>query len=144
VVYFLFCDVCVKKEEEEIRRRVSCISRKMGKRVFFSVMRDKIICNNGVSVPKSTICAVITKLYTKLSLVFLQGSSLREDKLKNLKSDLQKQQNIFTVATKSNEVAVHASFAISQIIAKKSKLFTDGEYVKECAMKAAEILCPEK
>jgi hypothetical protein len=73
----------------------------------------------------------------------LEGK-LREDKLKNLKSDLQRQQNIFTVATKSNEATVHASFAISQIIAKKSKPFTDGEYVKKCIMKAAEILCPEK
>jgi hypothetical protein len=35
-------------------------------------------------------------------------------------------------------------FSISQIIAKKSKPFMDGEYVKECIMKAAEILCPEK
>jgi hypothetical protein len=47
----------------------------------------------------------------------------REAKLKNLKSDLQRQQNIFNVATKSNEAKVHASFAISQIIAKKSKPF---------------------
>jgi hypothetical protein len=64
--------------------------------------------------------------------------------LKNLKSDLQRHQNIFTVATKSNEATAHARFAVSQIIAKKSKLFTDGEYVKECIIKAAEILCPEK
>jgi hypothetical protein len=69
---------------------------------------------------------------------------LRENKLKNLKCDLQRQQNILTVATKTNEVAVQASVIISQIIAKKSKPFTDGEYVKECIMKATEILCPEK
>jgi hypothetical protein len=69
---------------------------------------------------------------------------LREDKLKNLKSDLQQQQNIFTVVTKSNEAAVNASFAISQIIAKKPKPFRDGEYVKKCVMKTAETLCPEK
>jgi hypothetical protein len=73
----------------------------------------------------------------------LEGK-LREAKLKNLKSDLQRQQNIFNVATKLNEAIVHASFAISQIIAKKSKPFTNGEYVKECIMKAAEILRPEK
>jgi hypothetical protein len=73
----------------------------------------------------------------------LEGK-LREDKLKNLKYDLQRQQNIFTVATKSNEAAVHASFAISQIIAKKSKPFADGVYVKECMMKEADILCPGK
>jgi hypothetical protein len=57
---------------------------------------------------------------------------------------LQRQQNIFTVATKTDEAAVQASFIISQIIAKKSKPFTDGEYVNGCIMKAAEILCPEK
>jgi phosphopantetheinyl transferase (holo-ACP synthase) len=73
----------------------------------------------------------------------LEGK-LGEHKLKNLKSDLQRQQNIFTVSTKSNEAAIHASFAISQITAKKSKPFTDGEYVKECIMKAADMLCPEK
>jgi hypothetical protein len=63
---------------------------------------------------------------------------LREDKLKNLKSDLQWQQNIFTAAAKSNEAEVHANYC------KEIKTFTDGEYVKECMMKAAEILCPEK
>jgi hypothetical protein len=57
---------------------------------------------------------------------------------------LQQLQNIFIIATKTNETALQASFIISQIIAKKSKPFTDGEYVKECIMKAAEILCPEK
>jgi hypothetical protein len=57
---------------------------------------------------------------------------------------LQRQQNIFTVATKTDEATVQANFIISQIIAKKSKPFTDGEYVKECIIKAAEILCPEK
>jgi hypothetical protein len=57
---------------------------------------------------------------------------------------LQQQQNIFTVATKTNEAAVQASSIISQIIAKKSEPFTDAKYVKEYVMKAAEILCPEK
>jgi hypothetical protein len=48
------------------------------------------------------------------------------------------------ISTKSNEAAVRASFANSQIIAKKSKPCRDGEYVKECIMKAAETLCSEK
>jgi hypothetical protein len=52
---------------------------------------------------------------------------IRENKLKNLKCDLQWQQNIFTVATKTNEAAVQASFIISQIIAKKSQPFMDDE-----------------
>jgi hypothetical protein len=38
----------------------------------------------------------------------------------------------------------HFKQALSQIISKKSKPFMGGEYVKECIMKAAEILCPGK
>jgi hypothetical protein len=66
---------------------------------------------------------------------------LKEYKLLDLKSS-QQQNILFAVAT--NEAAVHESFAISQIIAKESKPFTDGEYVKECVMKVAEILCSEE
>jgi phosphopantetheinyl transferase (holo-ACP synthase) len=51
---------------------------------------------------------------------------------------------MFTVATKTTEAAVQTSFIISQIVAKKSIPFMDGEYAKECIMKAAEILCPKK
>jgi hypothetical protein len=57
---------------------------------------------------------------------------------------LQRQQNTFTIATKISETAVQASFIISQIIAKKSKSFKNGEYVMEYTMKAAEIFCPQK
>lgn len=45
---------------------------------------------------------------------------LREGKLKNLRYDLQWQQNVFTVATEINEAAVQASLVIPQIITKKS------------------------
>jgi hypothetical protein len=120
--------------------------KKNGETYFFSVVRDKTVCvifNKGVSVPKEYNLRRHYETLHKDKFGVLAGK-LREDKLKNLKSDLQRQQNIFTVSTKSNDAAVHASFAISQIIAKKSKPFTDGEYVKECIMKAAEILCPEK
>jgi hypothetical protein len=118
----------------------------MGKHYFFfSVVHHKIvclICNKGVSVPKEYNLRRHYETSHKDKFGVLEGK-LREDKLKNLKSDLQQQQNIFTVAAKSNETAVHASFAISQIIAEKPKPFMDGEYVKDCIMKAAEILVPK-
>lgn len=37
---------------------------------------------------------------------------------------------MLTVATKTNEAAVQASFTVSHIIAKKSKPFTDDAYVE--------------
>ncbi|KAG6924098.1 GTF2I repeat domain containing 2, partial [Chelydra serpentina] len=39
---------------------------------------------------------------------------------------------------------VRASFVISEKIAKSSRPFTEGLFVKECLMKASEILCPDK
>ena len=37
-----------------------------------------------------------------------------------------------------------ASFIISQMIIKKSKPFTEGEFIKDCILKACEVMCPEK
>jgi hypothetical protein len=62
---------------------------------------------------------------------------LREDDLRKFKYDMQRQHNIFIVATKTNEAAVQASSIISQIITKKSKSFTNGE-CEECVVKAGE------
>jgi hypothetical protein len=73
----------------------------------------------------------------------LEGK-VKEDKLKNHKCGFQLQQNVFTVANKTVEAAVQASFIMLQIIVTNLTTFADGEYVKECIMKAAEILCPEK
>jgi len=53
--------------------------------------------------------------------------------MKKLKCCLQRQRSVITVATKT---AAQAGFVVSQIIAKKSKPFTYGEYVKEYIMKA--------
>ena len=33
---------------------------------------------------------------------------------------------------------------MAKIIAKKSKLFSDGEFVKECIVRVADVFCPEK
>jgi hypothetical protein len=134
----------VKKRKLEDKGRV--FQEKWENMYFFSVVRDKIvclICSKVVSAPKEYNLRRHYETLHKDKFGVLEGR-LRENKLKNLKCDLQRQQNIFTVGTKTNEAAVQASFIISQIIAKKSKPFTDGEYMKECVMKAAEILCPKK
>ena len=43
---------------------------------------------------------------------------------------------MLTLCTKSSSAAVDTSLAISQIIENNLIQFTDGEYVKECMMKA--------
>jgi hypothetical protein len=63
---------------------------------------------------------------------------LREVNIQNIKYDVLRQRNIFVLAIKQNEVTIHASFAMTQIIAKNER------YANECIMKSAEIICPEK
>ena len=53
-------------------------------------------------------------------------------------------QNSFNAPSVSNHTKVlMASYNISNMIAKKCKPFTDGEFIKNCMLNAAEIICPE-
>jgi hypothetical protein len=79
----------------------------------------------------------------KTKFVILERN-LGEYKVKNFECNLQRLQNIFTVATKTNEAADQARFIISQKDANKSKPSTDVDYITECIMKAAETLCGGK
>jgi hypothetical protein len=57
---------------------------------------------------------------------------------------MQRQQNALTVTNKSSKTAVCASSSLSQITAKRSKPFMDGEFAKQCIVKATETLCLPK
>ena len=49
---------------------------------------------------------------------------------------------MFTKVSHESEAVVHASYVLSELIAKHSKPFTEGDFIKECLIKAAEIVCP--
>ena len=88
--------------------------KKNWKMCCFSVVRDKtvcLICSKMVSAPKecSLHCNYETLRKHKFDVLEVK---LREDKLKKLKCDLQWQQNMLTVTTQTNEVAVEASFTV--------------------------------
>lgn len=68
----------------------------------------------------------------------------RRDLLKKLKDQLSKQQSVFARGSSQVGNAVKASYAISELIVKHSKPFSDGDYIKKCVETAAEIMCPEK
>ncbi|XP_077972202.1 EPM2A-interacting protein 1-like [Styela clava] len=57
---------------------------------------------------------------------------------------LEKQQSFFTRLHASNDAAVMASFVIAHKIAQNSKPFSEGEFVKECLVETAAIVCPDK
>ena len=64
---------------------------------------------------------------------------VRKEKLKRMKSSLCKQRSML-----ANINAVKASFALSEMIAKSSRPFTEGLFIKECLLKASDILCPNQ
>ncbi|UYV75177.1 hypothetical protein LAZ67_12002754 [Cordylochernes scorpioides] len=67
---------------------------------------------------------------------------MRQEKLKEFKLGMKKQQFMFTKVSQESEAEVHASYVLSEMIAKHSKPFTEGDFIKECLIKAAETVCP--
>ncbi|KAJ8365024.1 hypothetical protein SKAU_G00138550 [Synaphobranchus kaupii] len=57
---------------------------------------------------------------------------------------LKKQQSAFTRSHDIADGAVRASYIIANELVQASKPFSDGELVKTCMLKAAEVVCPEK
>ncbi|XP_015437082.1 PREDICTED: uncharacterized protein LOC107192369, partial [Dufourea novaeangliae] len=67
-------------------------------------------------------------------------AKLREDKLSELKSILQKQQSVFTKCVEDNTAAVKVSYILSHLIASRSKSFTEGEFITSRIDEIAENL----
>lgn len=70
--------------------------------------------------------------------------NIRIDKLLSLKSKLQGQQSMFTKAKTESEDALKSSFIIALEITKRSKPFTDGDFIKECMLKVADVSFPSQ
>ena len=73
----------------------------------------------------------------------LQGQPRRE-KVKELIAGLKKQPSVFTSSRDISAAAVKASYLTANDIALASKPCSEGEFVKTCILKAAEIVCSEK
>ena len=71
---------------------------------------------------------------------FLQVAVYEKKKIKELKTMLQRQQDLFTKPTKKANAATEASFKVAHILTKHKKPFTDGGIVKEAMTAVAETL----
>ena len=60
-----------------------------------------------------------------------------------LAANLQAQQNTFIRQTTIQESSTKASFLLAFKLAKTSKSFSEGEFLKECMVETAGILCSE-
>ena len=55
-------------------------------------------------------------------------------KAEELKKNLTSQQALFTKVKSQHEVAMNASFIVAEEIAKSSRPFSDGQFLKSCMM----------
>lgn len=112
---------------------------------FFWEVRGKpicLICSQQVAVPKEYN---IKRHYeTHAEKYDKYTGRLRTEKLNKLALSLRKQQSVFSKSRETHDAAVKASYIIASEIAAASKTFSEGEFVKTCMLKAAELVCPEK
>jgi hypothetical protein len=68
----------------------------------------------------------------------------RKQKILELKTCLFSQQLNIKKANSESLTVTKASYVVSSLIAKKSKPFIDGKFIKECLESIADIMCPDK
>ncbi|KAJ1125806.1 hypothetical protein NDU88_004224 [Pleurodeles waltl] len=68
----------------------------------------------------------------------------KQQKVQELKGSLHSQRNIFAKMTAKNDAAVKASYLVAEEIARASKCFSEGAFVKQCMLKVCEQVCPEQ
>ncbi|XP_058389185.1 general transcription factor II-I repeat domain-containing protein 2-like isoform X2 [Diceros bicornis minor] len=69
---------------------------------------------------------------------------MRDKKLNKLKKRLKFQHDLLLNVNKISDAAMKCSYVLSEKIARASKPLTDGEFIKECLLSAADIMCPEQ
>ncbi|KAE9521488.1 hypothetical protein AGLY_018087 [Aphis glycines] len=79
-----------------------------------------------------------------ICLIYKFVGKLREEKFEEFKKSLLHQTKLFDYIRKENIESVKCSYIIAEKIARASKQFSDGEFIKECIVSAVEVICPEK
>ncbi|XP_075067564.1 general transcription factor II-I repeat domain-containing protein 2A-like [Mixophyes fleayi] len=134
----------IKKRKVDSECRV--FNKTWTAKYLFTELKSKAVC-----LVCGTVVAVLKDYNLNRHYV-----TKHEDKYRNLSdqerakeseillSKLQTQRTLFTKLSTSRDTATKASYLISHKIAKRSKPFSDGEFIKECLVDSAELICPEK
>ena len=103
-----------------------------------------LICQGSLAHFKaSNIQRHFSSLHASMDQEFPKGTELRQHKLFTLKSQAEKQIQLFQKFTKQSEIATLASYQLAWNIAKAKKPYDEGEFVKKCLSDAVDILSPE-
>ena len=137
--------MATKKRKVDAECRV--FNEEWGVKYFFVETKDQkascVICSESVAVLKEY--NLWRHYETKhLSTYSKFSGKLRSEKYESMKRGLETQRNLFTRKFSENESVTHTSYKIVHKMAERGKPFTDGNFIKECIMEAANDLCPEK
>uniref|UniRef100_A0AAR2KGQ1 SPIN-DOC-like zinc-finger domain-containing protein n=1 Tax=Pygocentrus nattereri TaxID=42514 RepID=A0AAR2KGQ1_PYGNA len=117
---------------------------------FFKEFKGKcvcLICTETVAVMKEYKYNVRCHYETKHQAYASYTGAEREQKGKQMVAVLQGQQQYFICAQKVQEKATIASYEVAQLIARHGKPFSDGDLIKQCALKKCKTsttsACPE-
>ena len=102
-----------------------------------------LVCNQQVAVLKEYNIRQHYETHHKEKYEHFKGQ-LRKDEINKLMAGLKKQQSTFSRSRDIADGAVRASYLIANELVWASKPYSDGELVKTCMLKAAEVVCPEK
>lgn len=133
-----------KKRKVDIEGRL--FNKTWTDKYFFTEIQGKAVC-----LVCGTHVAVLKDYNINRHFV-----TKHEEKFKNLTDEerareagvllakLQTQQGLFTKCHANRDATVKTSFVLSHKIARRSKPFSDGEFIKECLVDSASLMCPEK
>jgi hypothetical protein len=100
-----------------------------------------LLCDKSISVDKGyNLKRHFTSRHADNQKIDTQ---LRRDEIQKLKKNLDAQQQRLNKQRTQHHSIVKASLVVSEKIAKHSKSFGEGEFIKECLVDVASI-CPEK
>ncbi|KAK3799738.1 hypothetical protein RRG08_064165 [Elysia crispata] len=134
-----------KKRKVDIERRA--FNKDWMPKYFFTEIDNKgvcLLCNQSVTVLKeyNIICHYATK-HGNYSNNLLEAE--RQTRATELDRKLARQQKVLVKSTLAQKSSTHASFMVAYHIAKHSKLFSDGEWIKKVhARCSCDQVCPEK
>lgn len=111
---------------------------------FFTMVNDKcccLICLSSIAIAKKgNLERHFLSLHNKYQTDYPPNSELRKRKVRDLKTQLTNQQNIFKKPILKSQAVTTASFKVSYLLAKKCKPFSDGEFVKEMFLEISDSL----
>ncbi|XP_067947134.1 general transcription factor II-I repeat domain-containing protein 2-like [Watersipora subatra] len=132
-------------KKRKVDRECRVFKKEWTTKYFFTEHRSSavcLICQETVAVFKEYN---ISRHFTTKHANYASKLSTkeREATAQRLVANLQAQQNFFHRQTAIQESRTKASFMLSFKLAKASKPLSEGEFVKECMVETASVLCPE-